>query len=1158
MNRRDNGRRGAPARLAQRTLGGLSSLSVLAVGMTGCGSSGSGDAAPSQFALSGDGSGRVEWTKEAVEPAPENATAEFPIREQFSSSPADWLFLGDAVVIDGALRLTEAAQSQNGAGIYDAAFPSNKGVNIQFDYYSGDGTGADGLSFFLMDGSVSQPTLGALGGALGYIYSGQTPGLSKGYVGVGFDEFGNFLNSDLFHDGAGPDRHPDSVGLRGSSTVTGSNADHDEYDYILDSKRTVAEFGGIDGGTRKVNMTISPDQLISLQMSWDGGQTWKQIYDRLDFGAQNDAAGYALPATFKLGFAAGTGSITNEHSIDNLLVTLPVDLKVAVTSSPTGLVGPGGAVSYTFTVTNDGPNPEPGALISWNLPVELEGVTWSYVDPNGGVGAGLGNNLSTVMALDVGDLATFTVNATLDVGIEGITLESDITVVASAELGDVDPANNIAHVVLGVTADSDGDGLTDDVDPDDDNDGLTDDEENQIDTDPLNPDTDGDGLSDFEETELNIDPLDVDTDGDGVDDGDEVLLGGLPGQADFDNDGVNDWTDEDDDNDGILDVAECNAAQLSLENGSFEQPTVQSLSIISEDLVPGWDTTATDGMMELWLNGSNGVPSAVGNQFVELNANQVSTLFQNVSTTPGQSYVYRFYHRGRAGEDTMAFLIGDANADIESLVKIQEVTTGNTAWQLVVGVYTVPQGQVASQFAFQSISSSGGSPGIGNFLDGISFVPGCSQDSDDDGVLDPYDTDSDNDGVSDAVEAGHGEDNGSGGVLGPVGANGIPDVVETTPDSGSVNYPLADSDGDQVGDQQETDSDADGVLDGEDNCRTVPNATQFDLDNDGEGDFCDPDDDGDGAPDDADNCPLAPNPDQANQDGDAQGDVCDPDFDNDGVNDSTDNCDLISNPDQANADGDELGDACDPDNDNDGIDNTSDNCPLASNATQDDLDGDTLGDACDDDDDGDGDDDLDDNCAVIPNADQADLDDDGVGDVCDLDLDGDTIDNADDNCTTVANTDQSDLDDDGLGDACDTDDDGDDVADDQDNCINTANPDQADLDDDGIGDLCDSDVDGDGTDNAQDNCQDIANADQADADEDGLGDVCDPDPDPFIIEGGAGGCACNAGASSAGAQPSGGAALVFAAASLLVGMRRRMARAAAGRGTVRAEQGGQV
>jgi len=71
------------------------------------------------------------------------------------------------------------------------------------------------------------------------------------------------------------------------------------------------------------------------------------------------------------------------------------------------------------------------------------------------------------------------------------------------------------------------------------------------------------------------------------------------------------------------------------------------------------------------------------------------------------------------------------------------------------------------------------------------------------------------------------------------------------------------------------DSDADGILDGTDNCVYQENSDQLNTDGDALGDPCDPDDDGDGVLDGDDNCPVVANADQADADGDWIGDACD-------------------------------------------------------------------------------------------------------------------------------------------------------------------------------------------------------------------------------------------------------------------------------------------
>ena len=135
----------------------------------------------------------------------------------------------------GALRLTPASNGQTGSISSNFTFPSNQGVQATFTTYTwggsgnggGSNQGADGIAFFLQDASIGTTlpsgaaNIGAFGGSLGYSCSqSKGSGLAGGYLGLGMDEWGNFLNSgDNTSTGILNTNHT----LGGASTINGTN-----------------------------------------------------------------------------------------------------------------------------------------------------------------------------------------------------------------------------------------------------------------------------------------------------------------------------------------------------------------------------------------------------------------------------------------------------------------------------------------------------------------------------------------------------------------------------------------------------------------------------------------------------------------------------------------------------------------------------------------------------------------------------------------------------------------------------------------------------------------------------------------------------------------------------------------------------------------------
>ncbi|WP_051364373.1 Ig-like domain-containing protein, partial [Flavobacterium limnosediminis] len=157
-------------------------------------------------------------------------------------------------------------------------------------------------------------------------------------------------------------------------------------------------------------------------------------------------------------------------------------------------------------------------------------------------------------------------------------------------------------------------------------------------------------------------------------------------------------------------------------NPDFEYPVISGTSpnlVTNDNTMLGWRTTATDHIIEIWpAPNYENHPAYSGRQFIELNAHQVSAVYQDYATPTSTVFNYGFAHKGRQGVDTVALLAGPPGGPY---VEIRRVSTGVPAWSYNTGAYTVPAGQPVTRFLFQSISSVGGAT-IGNFLDAITFT----------------------------------------------------------------------------------------------------------------------------------------------------------------------------------------------------------------------------------------------------------------------------------------------------------------------------------------------------------------------------------------------------------------------------------------------------
>lgn len=277
----------------------------------------------------------------------------FPYCESFAdqeSVGSKTVFGGSARLLDGVLRLTDAQREQNGYVYIDIPFSPAYGIKASFEYFMYGGSGADGLTVFLFDADVQNFMIGGFGGAFGYAQRNNMPGMTGGFLGIGFDAFGNYSNTSEGKiggfSGSPNGLYPNSIsirksgdGLNGYQFVDGKMTLDPptgplglsldvEYQFPLSS-------GGVGTtrvtdpaipGYRKVFLELEPSPsgvgyLLKLEMvvtTETNEPRTITIFPGVPFP-------YEPSGDLKIGFAASTGGETNIHEIRNLLVQVSND-----------------------------------------------------------------------------------------------------------------------------------------------------------------------------------------------------------------------------------------------------------------------------------------------------------------------------------------------------------------------------------------------------------------------------------------------------------------------------------------------------------------------------------------------------------------------------------------------------------------------------------------------------------------------------------------------------------------------------------------------------------------------------------------------------------------------------------------------------------------
>ncbi|WP_179374855.1 PA14 domain-containing protein [Winogradskyella wichelsiae] len=285
---------------------------------------------------------------------------------------------------------------------------------------------------------------------------------------------------------------------------------------------------------------------------------------------------------------------------------------------------------------------------------------------------------------------------------------------------------------------------------------------------------------------------------------------------DTDSDGIGDTTDLDSDNDGILNVNESVLCGKIPESLSYEFYNINVSP--SVDNIPTTGATATGSVSEidvdaLWALNSPGDSDNFAIRY---------TGFITINTDE----IYTFYTTSDDG--SKLFIDGSEIVDNDGLHSTQE-RSGTIA--LTPGTYPITilfferNGQESLSVSYSSATISKKLIPFSVLSENVSCM-----DTDNDGILDYLDIDSDNDGIPDNVEAqttgGYILPSGSGATMVDLNGDGVDDNY------GSGFISLIDTDGDDIPDFIDSDSDNDGIPDIQENGMAN---TQSGNDADGDG-----------------------------------------------------------------------------------------------------------------------------------------------------------------------------------------------------------------------------------------------------------------------------------------------------------------------------------